>query len=295
MHCRKSVAVSLALLLFLSLAPALRAAPKAADANCDRECLRGFITKYLDAMRAHNPGLLPTSAELKVTEDSEPIQLGQGLWKSVSGMRPYRRDILDVARGIAAAKVVAEEADDPVLLTVRLKVAGRKITEIETMTVRNQKEGALFKPDALREPSPGMSVVPARAQLNPREEMIKIAEIYPAGLKIGSFIKVDAPFAPEAYRIENGFATAGLGCTRPQCENIKTQPIIEHPGISYRVVAVDEDLGIVLMRLNFGETKQYEPGRALVAWEEFKVYGGQIQAVEAFMRYMPSSKGSGWE
>jgi hypothetical protein len=58
---------------------------------------------------------------------------------------------------------------------------------------------------------------------------------------------------------------------------------------------VDEDLGIVLMRLNFGETKQYGPGRALVAWEEFKVYGGQIQAVEAFMRYMPSSKGSGWE
>jgi hypothetical protein len=61
------------------------------------------------------------------------------------------------------------------------------------------------------------------------------------------------------------------------------------------VAAVDEDLGIVLMRLDFGETPSYAPGRALVVWEEFKIYGGAIHAVEAFMRYMPSSKGSGWE
>ena len=81
MHCQKSAIMRLPLLLFLSLLPALWAAPKvaAADANCDRECLRGFMTKYLDALRAHSPGLLPTSGELKVTEDSEAIKLGQAL------------------------------------------------------------------------------------------------------------------------------------------------------------------------------------------------------------------------
>jgi hypothetical protein len=65
--------------------------------------------------------------------------------------------------------------------------------------------------------------------------------------------------------------------------------------ISWRIAAVDEDLGIVLMRLDFGETASYAPGKSLVVWEEFKIYGGVIHAVEAFMRYMPSHKESGWK
>ena len=44
-----------------------------------------------------------------------------------------------------------------------------------------------------------------------------------------------------------------------------------HPGITWRIAAVDEDLGIVLMRLNFGETPSYAAGRSLVVWEEFKI------------------------
>jgi len=281
-------------LLFLDMFAAALVTASSADKNCDRECLRGFITKYLDAMRAHDPGLLPRSSGLKFTEDSEPMKLGEGLWKSVSGIRPYRRDVLDVPQGIAASKVVVEEGGSPVLLQLRLKVVDRKITEVETMTVRNQKEGGLFNPTALRESSQGMSFVPGRAQIASREEMVKVSEIYPAGLKVGSFVTVDAPFGPDAYRIENGEVRAGFGCTLPTCD-IKTQKMIKHPGINYRVAAVDEDLGIVLMRLDFGETSSYGPGRTLVVWEEFKVYGGMIHAVEAFIRYMPSSKGSGWE
>ena len=268
---------------------------KAEDATCDRECLRGFITKYLDAMLADDPSLLPCSAGLKATEDSETVKLGEGLWKTVTGIRSYRRDVLDAAQGIAASKTIVEESGSPVLLQLRLKIVDRKIAEVETMTVRSQKEGALFNPDALNQSSPGMSLIPERSQIASREEMVKMAEIYPAGLKIGSFVAVNASFGPAAYRIENGVTTAGPGCTRPGCQIIKTQKIIEHPGLTYRVAAVDEDLGIVLMRLDFGETTAYGPGRALVAWEEFKVYGGAIHSVEAFMRYMPSSKGSGWE
>ena len=163
------------------------------------------------------------------------------------------------------------------------------------MTVRTQKEGALFNPAGLQESSRGMNYLPERTQITSRKEMVKIAELYASGLKIGSFITAGTPFSPDAYRIENGVSTAGSGCTRPGCEKIKTQSLIKHPGISYRVAAVDETLGIVLMRLDFGETASYDPGRALVVWEEFKIYGGAIHAVEAFMRYMPSGKGSGWE
>jgi hypothetical protein len=282
-------------LLFMNIVASAPAATPAADARCNRECLRGFISKYLDAMLSHNPGLLPHSTGAKFTEDSEVMKLGEGLWKSVSGIRPFRRDVLDVPQGIAASKVVVEEAGSPVLLPLRLKIVDQKVTEVETMTVRTQKEGALFSPDALKEPRKEMAFAPERGQIAPREQIVKIANTYPAGLKIGDFVAADAPFTSDAYRIENGVITAGAGCARPGCENIKTQKIIEHPGISWRIAAVDEDLGIVLMRLDFGETASYAPGRSLVVWEEFKIYGGAIHAVEAFIRYMPSNKGSGWE
>jgi hypothetical protein len=270
-------------------------AAQAATADCDRQCLRGFITQYLDALVAHNPSALPLNAKVRFTEDSVEMHLGEGLWKDASRVLAYRQDILDVRQGIAASQVIVEEAGSPVFLALRLKVAEKKITEIETMVTRTQKEGALFKPDALQAADKNMAFAPEKLQLASREDAMRIAEFYPAGLKIGSFITVDAPFAPDAYRVENGVITAGPGCSRAGCENIKTQKIMEHPLITDRVAAVDEELGIVLLRMNFGQTNSYGQGNALVVWEAFKIYGGQIHAVEAFMKIMPASMGSGWD
>jgi hypothetical protein len=282
-----------------SLAVALIAAATtlhAATPGCDRACLRGFITQYLEAMLTHNPNTLPLSKTVRFTEDTVDMKLGDGLWKNASKIRGYRQDILDVRQGVAAAQVIVEEGGLPALLMLRLKVAGKKITEVETQVTRTQKEGALFAIDSLQTPGPVMSAAPERSQLMPREEAIKTAMFYPAGLKIGSFVKVDAPFAPDAYRIENGARTAGAGCARKGCEDIKGQTIMEHPGITTRVAAVDEELGIVLLRMNFGQTKSYGEGNALIVWEAFKVYGGQIHGVEAFMKIMPVGVGAGgWD
>src|ERR1700678_260189 len=264
-------------------------------ADCDRECLRGFITQYLDALVAHNPSALPLADKVRFTEDSVEMHLGDGLWKDASRIQAYRQDVLDVRQGVAASQVVVEEAGSPALFVLRLKVADKKITEIETMVTRTQKEGALFKLDALQAADKNMLSAPDKSQLPSREDAIRIAQFYPAGLKIGSFVTVDAPFASDAYRVENGVITAGPGCSRPGCENIKTQKIMEHPLITTRVIAVDEDLGIALLRMNFGQTNSYGAGNALIVWEEFKVYGGQIHAVEAFMKIMPASMGSGWD
>ena len=101
-------------------------------ADCDRTCLGGFVTQYLDAMVAHNPAKLPLSASLRFTEDGVNMKLGDGLWKDASKIRAYREDVLDVRQGVAASRVVVEEAGIPVLLAMRLKVADRKVTEVET-------------------------------------------------------------------------------------------------------------------------------------------------------------------
>jgi hypothetical protein len=280
--------------LILGLA-ILTPAAHAVGADCDRECLRGLLTQYLNAMVAHNPGALPVAAKVKITEDTKEIRLGEGLWKTASGLRKYRQDILDVRQGVAASQVVVEEGGMPVMLVLRLKVADKKITEVETQTTKSRAEGAIFNIDALQTTGMAMSVVPEKTQLNSREDAIKAAMFYPAGLKIGSFVEVNAPFAPDAYRIENGNVTAGPGCSRAGCENVKTQTIMKHPAVTTRVAAVDEELGIVLLRMNFGDTGSYGAGNALIVWEAFKVYGGQIHGVEAFMRVMPASAGSGWD
>jgi hypothetical protein len=274
---------------------ALMPMARAADADCNRECLRGFVTQYLLAMVAHTPGAVPVEDKVKFTEDTEEMKLGEGLWKSATGLRRYRQDILDVRQGVAASQVVVEESGMPVMLVLRMKIANKKVTEVETQVTRSRAEGAIFNIDALQTAGKAMNIVPERGQVNSREDAIKAALFYPAGLKIGSFVEVNAPFAADAYRIENGTITAGPGCTRAGCENVKTQTIMKHPAITTRVAAVDEELGIVLLRMNFGDTGSYGPGNSLIVWEAFKVYGGQIHAVEAFMRVMPAAAGSGWD
>jgi hypothetical protein len=275
---------------------ALAAGPSTAlAADCNRDCLRGVITQYLDAMVAHKPAALPLAPKVRFTEDTVEMKLGEGLWKNASKIRAYRQDVLDVRQGVAASQVIVEEGGSPVMLMLRLKVVDKKISEVETQVTRSRTEGAIFNIDALQTPRKTMNTAPEPAQLNTRDQAIKIAQFYPAGLKVGSFIEVDAPFASDAYRIENGITSAGAGCARAGCENIKTQTIMKHPAITSRVIAVDEELGIVLLRMNFGDTGSYGAGNALIVWEAFKVYGGQIHAVEAFMRVMPATAGSGWD
>jgi hypothetical protein len=279
----------LALLLFPFTINAQRGA-----ASCNRECLRDFVTQYLEAMMEHSPGDLPIAPNVRFTEDTQELKLGEGLWRNASAIRPYRQDFIDVREGTALSHVVVEEGGMPVLLALRVKIADRRITEVETMVTRSREQGAIFNLTGLQTPRPAMSAPVEGSQRMSRAELIRVAEFYPAGLKVGgTFEAVNAPFGPTAYRVENGTQTAGPGA-RAGSENIKTQRIIAHPDITYSVQAVDEELGVVVLRMDFGDTKSYGPGNALVVSEAFKIYGGQIHAVEAFMRVMKAGTPPGW-
>ena len=133
----------------LTLALLTAATTQAAD--CDRACLKGFLTQYLDAMLTHNPGTLPVSDKVRFTEDTVDMKLGDGLWKNASKITGYRQDILDVRQGVAASQVVVEEGGMPALLMLRLKVAI----------------------DSLQATGPAMSAPPEESQLMPRDEAIK--------------------------------------------------------------------------------------------------------------------------
>ena len=269
-------------------------------ATCDRECLRGKVTELLFALQKHDVSGLPVADTLRVTEDAVEKPLAKvGLVGSVTRVRGFRQDIIDERAGVAGAHVVVEETGAPVLLVVRLKVVADKLTEIELVATRSRAEGLIFNIDGLSAASAVMNFAPRPEQLATRDEAIKAALHYPEGLNAAkTFAAVNAPFAPDAYRYENGQVMAGPDCTfAPGCQNISTQSlaIFERLGdVQTRVIAVDERMGIVLLRMAWGVRER--GGDQLTVWEMFKVYDGQIHAVEAFMRILPVEKrNGGWE
>jgi hypothetical protein len=278
---------------------AAHAAQRATDV-CDRECLRGTVTQLLYSLVEHDVSGLPVADTLRVTAAADETPLAQvGLVRTVTGLRGFRQDIVDERAGVASALVVVEESGAPVLLVVRVKVVADELTEIELVATRSREEGLIFNLEGLSAPSAGMSYAPRPAQLASRQEAIEAALHYPEGLNAAqTFAAVNAPFAPDAYRLENGQVMAGPDCTfAPGCQDIATQSlaIFERLGdVQTRVIAVDERMGIVLLRMAWGVRE--EGGDQLTVWEAFKVYDGQIHAVEAFMRILPVElRNGGWE
>ena len=276
------------------------AAQRATTTTCDRECLRGKVTQLLYALVKHDVKGLPVADTLRVTEDAVQKPLANvGLVGTVTRLRGFRQDIIDERAGVAGAHVVVEETGAPVMLVVRLKVVADKLTEIELVATRSRAEGLIFNIDGLSAPSAVMNYAPRPEQLATRDEAIKAALKYPEGLTAAkTFAAVNAPFAPNAYRYENGQVMAGPDCKfAPGCQNISTQSlaIFERLGDAQtRVIAVDERMGIVWLRMAWGVRER--GGDQLTVWETFKVYDGQIHAVEAFMRILPVEKrNGGWE
>jgi len=288
-------------LILLTCASAAQAASKpAAATTCDRECLRSTVTAYLYALLKHDASKLPVSDKLRVTEDGIEKPLAKvSLLRAVTRLRGFRQDILDERAGMAGADVIVEQSGAPTMLVVRLKVVDQKITEIETVATHSSAEGLIFNIDGLSAPSEVMNYAPRPEQLPSRDEAIKAALHYPAGLNAAkTFAAVEAPFAPDAYRYENGQVMAGPDCKfAPGCQNISTQSleIFNRLGkVATRVIGVDERMGIVWLRMAWGVRES--GGEQLTVWETFKVYDGQIHAVEAFMRILPLElRNGGWE
>jgi hypothetical protein len=286
-------------------------------ADCNRTCLKNMMTVYLNAVVAQDPSKAPLAPMIRFTEDAKDLKAGEGFWKTATKIGDYRQDFIDVKEQVVASHVLMEESGKPAFFTARLKVAKGKITEAETLVTHGADRMAPRGELARR---PGMEVEPPASKKNKRADLIRIADYYPRGLTIGGFDKVDAPFASDAFRIENGFVMAGEGCGQgtpsgrpvnpaaggqptvsskaPQdvagCRNIKTQHIIEHPALTKSVVAVDEEQGIALLWMNFGDTGSYGEGNALIVFEAFKVYDNQMHAVQAFMKVLPKDTQRGW-
>lgn len=256
------------------------------SAGCDRACLTDFNTRYLEALVAHDASKLPTSPDVRFTENGKQLPLTEGLWGVAKSLRSYRQDFAEVPAGQTAGFVALDDDKGVVLLAFRLKVVSRKVTEIET-TVCRQGQATFFSPNNLtmRDPIYDMEVEPAKRL--PRERMIEIVDLYFQALESGDGSKI--PFDASASRNENGAVTA----SGSRISSVAQFSYIEK--VERRYMIVDEERGNVLPWVLFQIPMGLGGSRTLHLAELFKVSGGKIMKIHAIMVNQPFGTPSGWE
>jgi hypothetical protein len=300
---RAVIAAGLAL-ASLASAPALAQTPAPA---CDRACLKGMLETYLDALTKRDASKLPTAQFAKFTENGAVMFPGEGLWKTATGVTPYRLYALDPEGGQAAVSAVITEDAGPVIFLLRIKVDAGKLSEMETILCR--KGGtSLFAPEKLVEPpKPFTDAVPA-AKRNNRGQMIAISNAYFEAVETeGKLTYQPAPFAKGANRIENGFQTTNVslrgGKPLSADEQLDAAMFAGTLATDRRYPVVDLETGIVLGITMYrrdpkaveNETTARQAARGqLLLGEFFKVSESRIQEIRAVMVDRPRTAPTGW-
>jgi hypothetical protein len=180
------------------------ATPSAAPAGCGHDCLVGFVDQYLAALLRHDPGKDLFATHAQFTENAQPLQLGDALWRTASaGPQGYKLVIADPDTGNVGFYILMQENGNPIWLSGRLKVRGQKITELETAIVRKGVSFGRFDRTAI---SPLWNEILKPDERRSREQLITIANKYFDALD--HHLSDSVPFDDECFRIENGVQTA---------------------------------------------------------------------------------------
>ena len=97
--------------------------------SCDRACLKSTLDAYLSAIIKHDPAAAPLADSYRHTENAINIPLGKGVWQSVTGLGKVQRRYIDPVSGQAAYYGIVEENGKLAIVTARLRVEDRAITE----------------------------------------------------------------------------------------------------------------------------------------------------------------------
>jgi hypothetical protein len=125
---------------------------KPSEKSLSKEELVGVADQYLDALVANDPTRLPVTDDVKFTENTVQLKLGEGVWKTASAVK-YRQAVADPFQGQVGAFCTLQEGGEHLtLLALRLKVTDKKIAEVETIVSRYAGQDVAFKPKTLITP-----------------------------------------------------------------------------------------------------------------------------------------------
>jgi hypothetical protein len=171
---------------------------------CDRACLEDFVNQYLAALAARDPSRLQLADDVKFTENTALLKVGQGTWGTINGLGTFKLYFAEPEAGQVGFIGVVKEWDNPVILCLRLKIKDGKIAEVEDFVVRDP--AAAKSLDAMRWPEPLLSQAVPEGKRASREQLVRVANMYFSGLQNNDGKGV-YPFADDCNRIENGTRT----------------------------------------------------------------------------------------
>ncbi len=307
------------------LQPRSRIAGQASTSSeaCDRDCLEGMVNRYLAAILAHAPAQLPVTGNLKFTENGQKMALGDGLWRTASAAGKYRHLITDPQAAQAGFIGTIRENGVGAILALRLAVADRRVTQVETIVVRDRKAAALY--DDLAAPDPAWDKAEPMTGRVSRDKLIAAADEFFTGIEKSRSSGVPLDDAcerwdnglqtthnPQASPIDPGyrsFRPFGLGCAQQLDSHYysyiarirnRRYPIVDVArGLVFAIAAFDypgdipavavPGVGYIAVREAFRS-----PGTYLVP-ALFKIRGGKILRIELLECSVPYRMKSGWD
>src|SRR5688572_17022274 len=301
------------------LAAALVVAGSAGEASaqaCDRACLRTLLDQYLNAVIKHDPKAAPLIVGFRQTENALNVRPGNGIWKTMTGLGKMQRRYFDPVTGQAGYYGLVEEGSSVAVVTVRLRVQNRRLTEAEWYIARENDPGLngprqpgrppanLFNAEYLIANPPPERVVPAARRLT-RDELVAVTQSYFDA--ITSHDNSVALTHPGCGRAENGSpAPAGKflpPAPRPAAAGAPAGP---PPGASSndcvgglanfnlsmvvapRIPLVDEEAQVTLgMAVFIRRPGSSTPRNVFSEW--FNIEDGRIKTIYTAMFYPPAT------
>jgi hypothetical protein len=196
-------------LVGVGAAPA-KADPMPIGVECDRTCLQDMVDQTLAAMVAHDAHRLPLAADVRYTENGQDLALNDGFWGTATGQGVYKHYFLDPRTQQAAFfGVMKENGANNVIIGMRIKLEGRKISEIEAVFSRTGLGTAgpngAANLETMGKPDPvWLNDNPDHAS---REDIIRTSNKYFTGLENDDGKGDYSFFADDCWRFENGIQT----------------------------------------------------------------------------------------
>ena len=274
-------------------------------ADCDRACLKGLLDQYLNAVVQHNPAAVPLTPGCRQTENAVVLRPGQGIWQTAKAPGKVQRRYVDPVTGnVAFFGTLEEQSGNEAVVTLRLQVEDRKVSEAEWYLARKgdpgigvgagaQANAAFWDPEYLAAHPPVERVVP-KAERVSRNDLISITNSYFDSLSARDGKVMIAN--PGCIRLENGVLTTQRDApadSPPGATGVlKGKTDCMHEGamanifavVARRFPVVDEEAGVVL---GLGVFLR-KPGAAMRRnqfSEWFVIERGKIQAIYSSMFY----------
>lgn len=160
-----------------------------AQEECDRGCLRDMLDSYLEAVVAHDPSEADLVTGFRQTENAINVAPGRGTWQSVTALGAVQRKYYDEVSGQAAYYGTVMEGTETAIVTIRVRVEDRMLTEAEWYIARANDPGlggprqpgaapANLHNPAYLEANPPRECCVNRGDRVDRDTLVRIAQSY---------------------------------------------------------------------------------------------------------------------